>query len=309
MASMTFDPAWAGQLAQMVETAYGQYATGLTDPNYNGAITPPPGFVQTAAFKAPEVDIGKSSKLLAALLGPAVSLTDKLLLQGLTIGFRDVWYGYALAPAAGAKNPANVLVFRGTRTIEEWIEDISVDQVDVPLLWFNHDKLKLAKASVGFLLVYAFLYDQVLAAAQAFDTSIPLYVTGHSLGHATAVFAALTADIEVYSLGGLTGQVQMYSFAGPRVGDPVFSEAYDSLLPASFRVVNLSDVVPVLPPASIFGYLYAHVGQEWSYLFQTGEVADNHSLEVNYLPAVAPATASPVETDAPRVYPNSGIPA
>jgi hypothetical protein len=32
----------------------------------------------------------------------------------------------------------------------------------------------------------------------------------------------------------------MYSFAGPRVGDPAFSGAYNALLPASFRVVNRS---------------------------------------------------------------------
>ena len=91
------------------------------------------------------------------------------------------------------------------------------------------------------------------------------------------------------------------------VGDPAFSGAYN-LLPASFRVVNLSDVVPVVPPSSIFGYQYSHVGQEWSYLFQTGEVGGNHSLLDNYIPAVAPTTGSPVETNAPRSYPNSGIP-
>ena len=178
----------------------------------------------------------------------------------------------------------------------------------MPLVWFSCGRFQIAKASVGFLLVYAFLYEQVLAAAKAFNSSYPLYVTGHSLGHALAVFAALTADLQVYGGGGLLGQVQMYSFAGPRVGDPAFSGAYNFLLPASFRVVNLSDVVPVVPPSSIFGYQYSHVGQEWSYLFQTGDVGDNHGLVDNYIPAVAPSTGSPVETNAPRSYPNSGIP-
>jgi len=304
MPSMTFDPAWAGQLANMVEVAYGQYDEGVKDPTYNGAITPPTGFVQTAAFKAPEVDIGKRSKLVSAVLGRAVDLTHLAVLRALTLGIRDVWYGYALAPAAGAPNPVNVLVFRGTRSVEEWLEDLTFAQIDVPLVWFNHGRLQVAKASVGFLLAYAFLYEQVLAAAKAFNSSYPLYVTGHSLGHALAVFAAVTADLQVYSGGGLTGQVQMYSFAGPRVGDATFSSAYDFLLPASFRVVNLSDVVPVVPPSAIFGYQYSHVGKEWSYLFQTGEVGNNHSLLDNYIPAVS----GQVETNAPRTYPNSGLP-
>ena len=64
----------------------------------------------------------------------------------------------------------------------------------------------------------------------------------------------------------------------------------------------------VLPPSSIFGYQYSHVGQEWSYLFQTGDVGDNHGLVDNYIPAVAPSTGSPVETNSPRSYPNSGLP-
>jgi hypothetical protein len=304
MPSTTFDPAWAVQLANMVKQAYWQYAEGVKDPQYNGKISPPSGFVQTAAFKAPEIDTGRSSKLVSAVLGRSVDLTNLAALQGHTATIRDVWFGYALAPAAGATNPVNVLVFRGTQSVEEWLEDATFAQVDVPLVWFKDGRFQIAKASVGFLLVYALLVEQVLAATRAFNSSYPLYVTGHSLGHALAVFSALTANTLVYSGGGLLGQVQMYSFAGPRVGDPVFSSAYDFFLPASFRVVNLSDVVPVAPPSSIFGYRYSHVGQEWSYLFQTGEIVGNHSLDDNYIPGVT----ARVETDAARAYPNSGIP-
>src|SRR5262249_8983288 len=162
-------------LANMVELAYGQYDEGLKNPTYNGAITPPAGFVQTAAFKAPEVDIGRSSKLVSAVLGHAVELTDVASLRALSASIQDVWFGYALAPAAGAANPVNVLVFRGTRSVEEWLEDFTIAQIDVPLMWFKDDRLQVAKASVGFLLVYAFLVEQVLAATRAFDRSSPLY--------------------------------------------------------------------------------------------------------------------------------------
>jgi hypothetical protein len=310
MVSTTFDSGLATSLAALIEKAYEQYAKGLQDPSYDGSITPPPGFVQTAAFKAPEIDIGHSSPLLRAVQGPAVAnnLTDLSRLEALTAGLRKVYFGFALQPAPGVSpSPGmNILVFRGTRSPEEWIADLSAVQVEVPLLWFNHGKLRLAKAHLGFLLLYAFLYEQVLTAARGFDTSLPCYSTGHSLGHSLATLAALTADIAVYEGEGLEGLVQLYSYAGPRVGDPAFAGAFDALIPSAFRIVNLSDVVPVLPPTSIFGYQYQHVGQEWSYLFQTGDVESNHALVDNYIPAVTPPTG-PVETDAPRTYPTSGL--
>ena len=61
-------------------------------------------------------------------------------------------------------------------------------------------------------------------------------------------------------------------------------------------MVNLSHVVPVVPPSTIVGYQYS--------LLQMGEVGNNHSLLANDIPAVT----SRVETNAPRTCPNSGLP-
>jgi hypothetical protein len=306
MASTTFDSTLATTLAVFCELTYAQYQEGLTNPQYDGSVAglqppPPQGFVQTATFKAPEIDIGHSSPLLRAVQGPAVDLTDIAALRSLTTGVQDVFFGFA-----GTWNGMNIVALRGTQSPEEWLADISVVQVDVPLVWFNDGKFQIAKAHLGFLVLFAFLYEQVLAALKAFDTSAPCYVTGHSLGHALAVFSALVAKLEVYGVAAASTAVQLYTFAGPRVGDPTFAGAYDFFLPQSFRVVNLSDVVPIVPPTSIFGYQYQHVGQEWSYLFQAGDVGNNHGLVYNYIPAVTPPTG-PVETDAARTYPTSGL--
>jgi hypothetical protein len=92
------------------------------------------------------------------------------------------------------------------------------------------------------------------------------------------------------------------------VGDPGFVAAYNSRLPASYRVVNLADAAPLYPSTSLFGNTYAHVGlpgSEWSYLHQTGDVASNHSLVTNYIPALTPPVG-PVGTNAPRAYPTAG---
>lgn len=305
------DTTLTGLLAQLSALSYTQYEEGLKDPSYDGSITPPDGYVQTASFKAPELWPGESSLLSTAhrhKIDPTHTAALSKLAADLRI--RDVYFGFALAPdpKGGGAAAGNVVVLRGTQSVQEWVEDVlgSAYQLPVPLAWFEHDSLKLAKADAGFLIAYAFLYEQVLAAAKAFDTSQPCYVTGHSLGAALAVLAALSIDLQVYDGGGLNGRVQMINFAGPRVGDPTFADAYDALLPESYRVANLSDVVPILPPASIFQWQYQHVGTEYSYLDQTGEVIGNHSIADNYVPATNPPKG-PVETDAPRTYPNTGL--
>lgn len=98
---------------------------------------------------------------------------------------------------------------------------------------------------------------------------------------------------------------QMYSFAGPRVGNPTFVDAYNFLVPASYRVVNLADMVPMLPPTSIFKWVYGDVGEEWSFLNQSGNVAGNHALigPQNYTDAVNLG----IPTNAPRTYPVTGL--
>lgn len=312
MPSLDFDFDLAIQLAQLSEETYTQYQKGLDDPRYDGQVTVPPGFVQTASFTAPEIPFSRLSRLSTQVAGQPELLTrDEVLanvVQGAGAAVRDVFFGFALASDAKCKSPSgyNVLALRGTQSIQEWLEEIlgGAVQVPVPLVWFDDDdRFRIARVEAGFAVVFAFLFEQVLDAAKGFDKSLPIYVTGHSLGGALAVLAAAAVDLLVYDGKGIEGQVQMYSFAGPRPGDPVFASAYDLLLPASFRVVNLSDVVPIVPPTEILGLSYSQVGTAWSYLDQTGDVAGNHSLADNYQPAVQ----AKVETDAERHFPNDGM--
>jgi predicted lipase len=125
-------------------------------------------------------------------------------------------------------------------------------------------------------------------------------VTGHSLGAALAVLTSPTVDLLTAN-----NDVRMYNFAGPRVGNPAFAGAYSEFVAQSYRVVNLTDVVPFLPPTQIFGWDYAHVGEEWSFLNQSGNVTYNHGLisPKNYTAAVN----QQVPTNAPRTYPVTGL--
>ena len=64
-------------------------------------------------------------------------------------------------------------------------------------------------------------------------------------------------------------------------------------------------MIPMLPPSLVFHWQYGHVGEEWSFLNQSGNVAGNHALigAHNYTDAVNLA----IPTNAPRVYPVTGL--
>lgn len=291
-----YDPGLSKTLAAVCELTYKQYHNG-PPPGNDGSITPPPGYTQTSKFTAPELDFSNSKHLerFKSIDTATLGSDDSDALRKAAIGLQDVYFGFTLTSATN-----NIIALRGTKNMFEWIMDATIPQVPIPLVWYSHDKLKTAKAHLGFLILLAFLIEQILDAAKQFDTSLPCYVTGHSLGAALAALAPVPVLL-------LTDNkdVQMYNYAGPRVGDQIYADAYNFLIPRSYRVVNLSDLVPMLPPSEILKWTYAHVGTEWSFLNQSGNVGGNHALTGpdNYTDAVV----NEIPTDAPRKYPVTGL--
>jgi Lipase (class 3) len=89
------------------------------------------------------------------------------------------------------------------------------------------------------------------AADQA--ASISVEVTGHSLGSALTTY---------YVLENATTQKiknpAICTFASPKVGDSGFTGAFNKLNLTSWRVANVRDVVPKMPP----WFLFTHVNTE-----------------------------------------------
>ncbi|MDX1387215.1 MAG: lipase family protein, partial [bacterium] len=132
------------------------------------------------------------------------------------------------------------VVFRGTVTITEWIDDATFAQVPY------HFVSKGGLTEEGFTSIYGTVHQGILdtvvdlAKSGGFST---LYITGHSLGAALAVLAVP----ELAAKSGFTQPI-MFNFAGPRVGNPAFSETtYNALMIQSVRVANTNDLVPKLP--------------------------------------------------------------
>lgn len=192
------------------------------------------------------------------------------------------------------------LVFRGTDTITEWIKDAELAQVRYPYLGGG------GLTEEGFTSVYSSLEADIVAALGRLPAGsvTRLVITGHSLGGALAVLAA--PDLNQHTA---FAKPTLYTFAGPRAGDPTFATGiYDPSVPDSWRVVNTNDLVPFLPKEVVVVfvnnkphyYFYEHVSSEQDITFGnpvTGptDVTDiefNHEM-CNYYNALCGQTADP----------------
>lgn len=121
--------------------------------------------------------------------------------------------------------------------------------------------------------------------AEPFDT---LYITGHSLGAATAALMAVTLRGKS-QYPDLSDKIKaIYTFGQPMVGDPDFAEAcqLDSFLRDKiFRFIHKHDIVPHLPP-TVSG-CYQHFGREYRY--QASMVPSGIRLDIS-----APSRCSPL---------------
>lgn len=132
---------------------------------------------------------------------------------------------------------------------------------DQPRQGYVCDRLKQLHAS---------LKPQILAAVQQFDPTLPCYITGYSVAGAIAPLAALEVA-QAFPL--LRPQIQVYTYGTPALGDPVFAQFYNSLLPQTYSIINLADLIPALFPT------YTAPGTAWTYLNQRGAVELNHAIE------------------------------
>ncbi len=136
-----------------------------------------------------------------------------------------------------------LISFRGTQHEREWLEDF--DGLSVPNLYGQ------GHVHQGFQIQYTAIRKSLLALLR-WTMPQSVSITGHSLGAALAVLAA--ADLTQQSK---IPRIRVYTFAGPRVGTPGFSNWFDGLVPDCYRICNLWDIVTHLP-SQILGY--SHVG-------------------------------------------------
>lgn len=244
------------------QLAVEQYEESQKNPQYDGSIRSLPSYT-SQLDEYQQIASFNSTQDIANLFGDVGALLARLRERS---GRRiKVFIGFGLTSPQ-----ANIMAFRGTMNIAEWLGNMRTRQSDYVL-----SGVQRGRVHRGFLNLYERIDNQIQTAISQFNPKLPTHFTGHSLGGALATLAA--ADT-AFNNTQLRSQMQLYTYGSPRVGDPSFAEFYSSLVPNSYRIVNLCDAVLMVPPSSVKNLHYRHVGQRWSFVYQSGDMAPNHSI-------------------------------
>ncbi len=282
--NIPYDRSISKTLIQASRLATEQYLTGKFNLSFDGSIRRLPtysdrfsAYTQVASIKGPEtvnaerrIDLDHEN-INDPLLAGSNRLRDVITtLAGRALVIRwsyPVYWGFLLSSPSH-----HLLVLRGTQRGHEWLQTLRANQVEarsVPEINFTgsiHD---------GFATIYARLSRAVIEATRTLDPGRPLFVSGHSLGSPLASLAAL--DI-AQKIPAFRDNLRLYSYAGPRLGNPAFAEDFSRLLPNSYRIVNLADLVPTLPPTKTGEVIYVHVGEPWAFTSAYGDIGPNHFI-------------------------------
>jgi triacylglycerol lipase len=138
-----------------------------------------------------------------------------------------------------AQDRVGIVAFRGSHTVGNFLTD-----AETPLI--RHAAYP-GLVHYGFAVAADELWPIIRALLTTFPSTMPLWVTGHSLGGAIATLVSVRLASEGHPVRAV------YTYGSPRPGDRHFRDAYE--LP-NFRFVHDNDLVPHLP----FRWCYKHVG-------------------------------------------------
>ena len=264
------DPTTAVAYGPFIQAAEAQYASAPTVVNPATITHMPAGYTLVRTIQ------------MTDFFGPAQS---------------RVFYGYV---AVGGDPATAVVALRGTGSKMEWWDDFHWDLVPFTQVRDGGNVAKgfddiydsigtMAPGQQGSSAPGAVAAEVAQAATSGLaagldPASLPLVVTGHSLGGALATL--LAADLNATT----ALRPQAWTFASPKVGDAVFAARYAGVATVSWRIYNQADIIPYLP-LDVFdnyqpvttGYAINSQGKaEWT-------LGRAHSLNT-YLHVLSPAT-------------------
>lgn len=161
-----------------------------------------------------------------------------------------------------------VVAFRGTEGpttidgLKDWLLTDAVNLLIVPTGRLGTDLIAAgvgARFHQGFVNAIGEIWDPVLAAVneEVKKEDRPIWITGHSLGGALAMFASWLFTRKFVNIH------QVYTFGAPMVGNARAIQAIDeNFTNKVFRYVNAPDPVPLLPTISMLNNEFKHCQKE-----------------------------------------------
>ncbi|MDQ0416902.1 triacylglycerol lipase [Croceifilum oryzae] len=185
-----------------------------------------------------------------------------------------------------------VIAFKGT-SLKPFDISIDMDIYQTRFPWI----MGAGKTHRGFTFLYGLLRKQIFSTLSNLaptSSEKTIFLTGHSLG---AALATLTAPDLI--VNGPYSRICVSQSGSPRVGNPRFADAYNSLVPQSIRIANIHDYIPlnpiseIPPPFTEETISYSHVHHLFPISFQCNKkstpldipLGRNHALK-NYFNAV-----------------------
>ena len=287
-----YDREMSKWMIQSCKLAVQQYRTGRSNLKYDGDLTLLPdynanfkNYQQVASLQIEQEIIEDYLRLKSFIIDDDMTMMQKTLHDAESrireIAQRIVQRRHRTPVFVGfiiASDRANIIAFRGTQTQIEWWRNLQATQKR----YFDpKTKQQYGKVHQGYLkIVRQQINSALIKAVKQLNPNIPCYITGHSLGGAVATLSAIEIALQVPEI---RSQIQLYTYAAPRIGDRDFVQAHSQLIPNSYRIVNLSDSVPLVPPIKIQNRFttvnYAHVGQKWAFTAQFGDILLNHVVD------------------------------
>ena len=290
--TLEYDREMSKWMIQSCKLAVQQYRTGRSNLKYDGDLTLLPDYnknfanYQQVTSLQIEQEIIEDYWQLKSVFDPDDMTMMQRTLHDAESRIREiaqrivqrrhrtpVFVGFIIASDKG-----NIIAFRGTQTQIEWWRNLQATQKK----YFDPQaRQQYGKVHQGYLkIVREQINSALIKAVKQLDPNIPCYITGHSLGGAVATLSAIEIALLVPKI---REQIQLYTYAAPRIGDRNFAQAHSQLIPNSYRIANLSDSVPLVPPIKIQNRFttanYAHVGQKWTFTAQFGDVLLNHVVD------------------------------
>ena len=151
-----------------------------------------------------------------------------------------------------------VVAFRGSASIRNWITDAEFERT----ILVSGEDGTCSKVHKGFERALNSILAPLIArlggcSVLKMQDSKPIFLTGHSLGGALAILAALELQRNGFPIA------QVYTFGQPRVGNGDFKRRYDAALgDRTFRLVYQEDIVARIPHLPAWPDVYRHVGTE-----------------------------------------------
>lgn len=172
-----------------------------------------------------------------------------------------------------------LLVFTGTYNYDLTLMDLNCFQIDPGFSLNNY--VSGLKIHGGFWTLYNSIKSKLYKSLALFITNnTQILVTGFSLGGALSTIATLDLyNSNIFTVKNFRNIIH-YSFASPRLFNPIGANHYSSLSLFSYRVCNNSDIITALPLPIMsliyFNDYFQHVSKLINFDTNLCDYSDNH---------------------------------